>query len=48
MLLAVVAAGVVSAAALIVLADGEARGIEDPQAADNIAKRKNLGRSVRR
>lgn len=47
MLLAVVAAGVVSAAALIVLADCEARSIEDPQAADDIAKRRiSADRSV--
>ena len=42
MLLAVIAIGIVSAAALIVLADSKSGGVEDPQAADEIAKRRSL------
>ena len=42
MLLAVVAVGVVSAAALVVLADFGSRGVEDQQATDGVAKRRML------
>ena len=41
-LLVVVAVGVVSAAALVVLADAEAKGVEDKQAVAGIARRRTL------
>ena len=42
MLLAVVAIGVVSAAALVVLADSEPQGGDDPEAAAHVARRRML------
>jgi hypothetical protein len=47
MLLLVAAVGVVSAAMLVVLADSEPQGVEDPEAAARLAERRNLAdRSV--